>query len=71
MYTYKYTYAIIELKRKGYIMKLITFSAIKGGVGKTTLAYNYGEWLANKVTYPYYSYFRVDFQFYLIVNYQQ
>lgn len=48
MYTYKYTYAIIELKRKGYIMKLITFSAIKGGVGKTTLAYNYGEWLANK-----------------------
>lgn len=27
-------------------MKIITFSAIKGGVGKTTLAYNYGEWLA-------------------------
>ena len=29
-------------------MKIITFSAIKGGVGKTTLAYNYGEWLASK-----------------------
>lgn len=29
-------------------MKIITFSAIKGGVGKTTLAYNYGEWLAAK-----------------------
>lgn len=28
-------------------MKIITFSAIKGGVGKTTLAYNYGEWLAD------------------------
>lgn len=27
-------------------MKIITFSAIKGGVGKTTLAFNYGEWLA-------------------------
>ena len=27
-------------------MKIISFSAIKGGVGKTTLAYNYGEWLA-------------------------
>lgn len=27
-------------------MKIITFSAIKGGVGKTTLAYNYAEWLA-------------------------
>lgn len=27
-------------------MKIVTFSAIKGGVGKTTLAYNYGEWLA-------------------------
>jgi chromosome partitioning protein len=29
-------------------MKIITFSAIKGGVGKTTLAFNYGEWLAKK-----------------------
>ena len=29
-------------------MKIITFAAIKGGVGKTTLAYNYGEWLANQ-----------------------
>ncbi|MDJ1089971.1 ParA family protein [Macrococcoides caseolyticum] len=26
-------------------MKIITFSAIKGGVGKTTLAYNFGQWL--------------------------
>lgn len=29
-------------------MKIITFAAIKGGVGKTTLTYNYGEWLAKK-----------------------
>lgn len=29
-------------------MKIITFAAIKGGVGKTTLTYNYGEWLAEK-----------------------
>lgn len=27
-------------------MEIITFSAIKGGVGKTTLAFNYGEYLA-------------------------
>lgn len=27
-------------------MKIITFAAIKGGVGKTTLAFNYAEWLA-------------------------
>lgn len=27
-------------------MKVLTFSAIKGGVCKTTLAFNYGEWLA-------------------------
>ncbi|PKE38403.1 ParA family protein [Macrococcoides caseolyticum] len=26
-------------------MKIITFSAIKGGVGKTTLTYNFGSWL--------------------------
>lgn len=26
-------------------MKILTFSAIKGGVGKTTLTYNFGEWL--------------------------
>ena len=26
-------------------MKVLTFSAIKGGVGKATLAFNYGEWL--------------------------
>lgn len=29
-------------------MKIISFAAIKGGVGKTTLAYNFGEWLAKK-----------------------
>ncbi|MBY5035338.1 AAA family ATPase [Streptococcus gallolyticus] len=29
-------------------MKIITFAAIKGGVGKTTLTYNYGEWLADR-----------------------
>ncbi|KXT75167.1 Chromosome (plasmid) partitioning protein ParA / Sporulation initiation inhibitor protein Soj [Streptococcus sp. DD10] len=27
-------------------MKIISFAAIKGGVGKTTLAFNFGEWLA-------------------------
>ncbi|TVX18848.1 ParA family protein, partial [Streptococcus pneumoniae] len=29
-------------------MKIITFAAIKGDVGKTTLTFNYGEWLARK-----------------------
>ena len=29
-------------------MKIITFAAIKGGVGKTTLTFNYAEWLAKK-----------------------
>lgn len=29
-------------------MKIITFNAIKGGVGKTTLSYNFGEYLAKK-----------------------
>lgn len=27
-------------------MKIITFTAIKGGVGKTTLTFNYASWLA-------------------------
>lgn len=27
-------------------MEIVSFIAIKGGVGKTTLCYNYGEWLA-------------------------
>lgn len=27
-------------------MEIITFTAIKGGVGKTTLTYNYADWLA-------------------------
>lgn len=29
-------------------MKIYTFCAPKGGVGKTSLAYNYGEWLADR-----------------------
>ncbi len=29
-------------------MKVVSFVAIKGGVGKTTLTYNFGEWLASK-----------------------
>lgn len=28
-------------------MDIVSFAAIKGGVGKTTLAFNYGEWLAS------------------------
>lgn len=34
-------------------MEIITFSAIKGGVGKTTLAFNYGEWLAKMASMFY------------------
>lgn len=29
-------------------MRIISLSAIKGGVGKTTLAFNFGEWLASQ-----------------------
>ena len=29
-------------------MRIVTFAAIKGGVGKTTLTYNFGEFLALK-----------------------
>lgn len=29
-------------------MEIITFATIKGGIGKTTLSFNYGEWLANQ-----------------------
>lgn len=29
-------------------MRIINFSAIKGGVGKITLAFNFEEWLADK-----------------------
>jgi len=37
---------IIKLDEGGIKMKIITFTAIKGGVGKTTLTLNYGDWLA-------------------------
>lgn len=33
---------------KEKIMEVITFATIKGGIGKTTLSYNYGEYLASK-----------------------
>ena len=29
-------------------MRIISFAAIKGGVGKTTLTFNYGEWLSRQ-----------------------
>ena len=29
-------------------MKIIAWVGIKGGIGKTTLSYNYGEWLAKR-----------------------
>lgn len=29
-------------------MKILSFVGIKGGIGKTTLSYNYGEWLAKR-----------------------
>lgn len=29
-------------------MKIIIFAAIKGGVGKTTLTYNYADWLVRQ-----------------------
>lgn len=29
-------------------MKIVTFTAIKGGVGKTTLTFNFADWLARK-----------------------
>ena len=38
-------------------MKILSFVGIKGGIGKTTLSYNYGEWLAknnNKVLFSIY-----------------
>ena len=30
-------------------MKIIAFPAIKGGVGKTTICFNFGEYLARKL----------------------
>ena len=38
-----------------YNMKILSFVGIKGGIGKTTLSYNYGEWLAAKVRKSYLS----------------
>lgn len=38
----------MELNKGGIPMKIITFTAIKGGVGKTTLTLNYGDWLAKQ-----------------------
>lgn len=29
-------------------MKIISVSAVKGGVGKTTITFNYGEWLSRQ-----------------------
>lgn len=29
-------------------MKILSLVGIKGGIGKTTLSFNYGEWLATK-----------------------
>ena len=34
--------------KEEFILKIVSFAAIKGGVGKTTLLYNFGEWLAAK-----------------------
>lgn len=31
-------------------MKIISFATIKGGVGKTTLMFNYAEWLVKPAT---------------------
>lgn len=34
--------------KEGNVMKVISFAAIKGGVGKTTMSFNFGEYLAFK-----------------------
>ena len=62
-------------------MKILTFSAIKGGVGKTTVAFNYGEWLAedgNQVLFMYldhqsnlsqtYNIYAIQLQIYFLVK---
>lgn len=41
-------HAIKRIGKDTKTMQIITFSAIKGGVGKTTLTFNYGEWLAKQ-----------------------
>lgn len=38
----------IEKVERTTKMEIITFATIKGGIGKTTLSFNYGEWLASK-----------------------
>ncbi|WP_411756602.1 ParA family protein [Staphylococcus simulans] len=43
-----YTYIYISLNRSGGInIEIITFTAIKGGVGKNTLSYNFAGYLAD------------------------
>lgn len=39
---------ILPIDERSENMKIITFAAIKGGVGKTTICYNFGEFLAKK-----------------------
>lgn len=53
MFTHALTFCIaydtINIKMWRIInMKIIAWVGIKGGIGKTTLSYNYGEWLAKQ-----------------------
>lgn len=38
----------VKLEQEAQTMIVISFMGIKGGIGKTTLAYNFGEYLADK-----------------------